>query len=173
MTSAERQRRYRQRKARQQKYVGLGYAGPRRQALTTPLKAFADLHGKFEFTMDGAATAENALLPRFSSPQDPLPWAGERVFCNPPWSNIAPFVELAATATLAVLLVPMRCNTKWFHRALELGARPIFFPARLKFGRLKNNSPVDCAALVFQREPRDSRSRDHIDGGPMLQRGGR
>jgi hypothetical protein len=125
------------------------YLGPRTQNLTTPRALFDDLHCEFSFTMDGAADMENKLLHLFSSERRPLPWSGERVFCNPPWSNIAPFVELAATADLAVLLVPARTNAKWFHRALALGAKPKFFLGKPKFGNSKWNSPVDCILLVF------------------------
>lgn len=125
------------------------YKGARNQALTTPRTLFDGLHVEYEFTLDGAASSENALLTRFSTQEKPLPWVGERVFCNPPWSDIASFVELAATADLAVLLVPARCNVRWFHRALELGAEPRFFYGRVKFGGMKHNSPVDCLFLVF------------------------
>jgi hypothetical protein len=124
-------------------------AGPRRQELTTPAALFADLEARYRFTLDGAASPHNALLPRFSSETAPLPWIGERVFCNPPWSSIPPFVELAATAALAVLLVPARTNAKWFHRALALGAQPRFFLGKPRFGDTKWNSPVDCLLLEF------------------------
>jgi hypothetical protein len=101
--------------------------------------------------MDGAASPENALLSRFSSIEESKSWRGERVFCNPPWSSIPPFVELAAAADLAVLLVPSRCNARWFHRALSLGAAPRFFLGKPKFGSSRWNSPVDCLLLVFGR----------------------
>jgi hypothetical protein len=125
------------------------YAGPRKQDLTTPATLFDGLHREYGFTLDGAASHENALLPRYSTIEAPLPWVGERVFCNPPWSNIRPFIELAATAALAVLLVPARCNAKWFHRALELGAKVRCFLGKPRFGNSKWNSPVDCVLLVF------------------------
>lgn len=80
-----------------------------------------------------------------------MAWEGRRVFCNPPWSNIAPFVEQAAAAQAAVLIVPARTNSRWFHRALELGASVRFFLGRPKFSDGKWNSPVDCLLLVFQQ----------------------
>ena len=127
------------------------YAGERRQTCRTPRDFFAKLHDKYSFTLDGAALPENALLPRFSTEANPLPWDRERVFCNPPWSNIGPFVELAATAQFAALLVPARTNVAWFHRALELGAKLEFWQGRLTF-REPHNSPVDCLLLVFGGE---------------------
>jgi phage N-6-adenine-methyltransferase len=122
--------------------------GARLQTWGTPRAFFEALNYEFHFTMDGAATPENALLPRFSSSDALLPWEGERVFCNPPWSNIGHFVALAATAAIAVLLVPARVNAIWFHDAIALGAKVRFFPGRLQFVNRKD-SQWDCCLLVF------------------------
>lgn len=130
------------------------YGRGRQQNWATPRALFSPLHAEYGFTMDGASEPGNGLLPKASTAEAPLSWAGERVFCNPPWSNIAPFVELAATAEVAVLLVPARTNARWFHRALELGASARFFVGRPSFdnapdGTKGHNSPVDCLLLVF------------------------
>lgn len=125
------------------------YGKERRQSWGTPPEFFAPLHAEFGFTLDGASEPGNGLLPRASTAENPLPWNGERVFCNPPWSNIAPFLELAPLAEVAVFLVPARPNTRWFHRALELGAVPRFFLGRPKFVGAKSSSPVDCMLLVW------------------------
>jgi hypothetical protein len=130
-------------------YVDWYGKGKRRQNWATPPSLFQSLHAQYRFTMDGASEPGNGLLAKASTAEDPLPWIGERVFCNPPWSNIRPFVELATTANLAVLLVPSRTNSKWFHRALELRAYPHFFSPRPKFVGATANSPVDCMCLVF------------------------
>ncbi len=127
------------------------YQGERKQDRRTPRAFFEKLNGRFGFTLDGAATAENALLPRFSTEQAPVSWEGERVFCNPPWSDVRPFVELAPTAKVACLLVPARTNCKWFHRALELGGKPEFFLGKLNFSA-KWNSPIDCVLLVWEKQ---------------------
>ena len=125
------------------------YGKARRQNWGTPRKLFDALHSRFAFTMDGASEPGNGLLPRSSTAVDPIPWAGERVFCNPPWSNIRPFIEKAPEAQLAVFLIPARTNCKWFHRALELGGRVEFFLGKPKFVGAKHVSPVDCCLLVF------------------------
>jgi phage N-6-adenine-methyltransferase len=125
------------------------YGKQRRQNWQTPRSIFDPLNSEFEFTLDGASEPGNALLERASTAETPLPWRGERVFCNPPWSNIAPFVEYASEAELAVLLVPARTNARWFHRALELGAAVRFFLGRPRFSGGKSNSPVDCLLLLF------------------------
>lgn len=125
------------------------YGGARAQNWQTPRDFFETLHAEYRFTLDGATEPGNSLLPRGSTIEEPIAWACERVFCNPPWSNIAPFIEIAAEAELAVLLVPARTNCRWFHRALELGAKPRFFLGKLKFGAARWNSPVDCLLLVW------------------------
>lgn len=125
------------------------YCGPRKQDLTTPRSFFDELNARFSFTLDGAARKHNALLPRYSTKASPAEWRSERVFCNPPWSNIPYFVELGVHAEVAVLLVPARVNCKCFHRALDLGAKASYFKGKLKFGKSKWNSPVDCLLLVF------------------------
>lgn len=130
------------------------YGKERRQNWRTPRVIFDPLHAEFGFTLDGASEAGNGLLPLASTVDAPIDWDGHRVFCNPPWSNIAPFIEQAPRADLAVFLVPARTNARWFHRALDLGARPRFFLGRPKFempGAAPStaNSPVDCCLLIF------------------------
>ncbi len=126
------------------------YNGARRQDWTTPRAMSDALDAEYHFTLDGASGDDNALLPEAKTAEDVLvSWAGERVFCNPPWNRIRDFVELAGFADLAVLLVPARVNTRWFHRALDLGAEVRFFLGKPKFGDAKWNSPVDCLLLVF------------------------
>jgi hypothetical protein len=111
---------------------------------------FDALNKQYDFTLDGASEEDNALTTRALTRDDVLvSWAGERVFCNPPWSRIAEFVELAAFADLAVLLVPARVNARWFHRALELGATVRFFLGRPRFGDAAGSSPIDCLLLIF------------------------
>lgn len=128
------------------------YKGERKQDRRTPRDFFLMLHEEYDFTLDGAATAENALLLKFSTETNPLSWRGERVFCNPPWGNIPPFIDLASKADFACLLVPARVNAKWFHRALLYRAKVRYFQGKLKFDG-PWNSPVDCLLLIFS-EPR-------------------
>jgi hypothetical protein len=125
------------------------YGRARRQNWTTPLDLFARLDDEYRFTIDGASEPGNGLCSRASTVTAPIDWHGERVFCNPPWSNIRPFVDRAPDADLAVLLVPARTNARWFHAAIDLGAVPRFFLGRPRFGGGKSNSPVDVLLLVF------------------------
>lgn len=128
------------------------FKGERKQDLTTPEEFFGKLDDRFHFTMDGAASDDNALCWLYRSEKNQLSWKGERVFCNPPWSSIPQFLEYASEAEFSCFLVPARVNAKWFHRALELGGVPEFFCGKLKFGNCEWNSPVDCLLIKFGKE---------------------
>jgi hypothetical protein len=57
---------------------------------TTP-EVFDPLEDRFGFTVDVAASERNRKVDRFYSIEDDglaQSWAGERVWCNPPYSNI-------------------------------------------------------------------------------------
>lgn len=126
------------------------YHGEHKQDWTTPYEFFNTLDARFGFTLDGACTNDNKLVLKGSTFEVPLSWQGERVFCNPPWTQIAAFVELAPQADFSCFLVPARCNAKWFHRALALGGRVEFFLGRPKFGNTgKGGCPFDCCLILF------------------------
>lgn len=93
---------------------------------TTP-EVFEPLDRRFRFTIDVAASVENAKCPHyFDLSIDGLTqsWAGERVWCNPPYSNIRPWVEKAWVeadrAELIVMLLPAnRTEQGWWHELVE------------------------------------------------------
>lgn len=113
---------------------------------------FGMLHERFYFTLDVAASAHNAKCARFfDAVVDGLkqPWAGERVWCNPPYSLIEPWVvkawdEHKRGAELIVMLLPNnRCEQKWWQRYVEPvrdrdggNFRVEFLPGRPRFIRV-------------------------------------
>lgn len=110
---------------------------------TTP-EVFEPLHERFGFTVDAAALPHNAKLERFWTPEDDglsQDWNGERVWCNPPYSSIEPWVVKAneRTADLAVLLLPAnRTEQGWWQRHIEPSRRSgevevEFLPGRMRF----------------------------------------
>lgn len=105
--------------------VGSRGARPEVDDRATTLEVFGPLHDRFHFTLDAAASAENTKLPRFFDLQtDGLiqPWGGERVWCNPPYSEIRPWVEKAwaETADLVVMLLPSnRTEQAWWQDLVE------------------------------------------------------
>lgn len=130
--------------------------------LSTPPEVFDPLNERFGFTLDACALTNNAKLPRFFTPeQDGLsqPWTRERVWCNPPYSDIEPWLEKAWTEwrrerepddelrrmvhvrpELIVMLLPAnRTEQGWWQRQVEpyrdKGTifRSEFLPGRLRF----------------------------------------
>lgn len=67
---------------------------------STPQDLFEELNEEFGFTIDVAATAENAKCERYYTAADDglkQSWGGESVFCNPPYGRqIGRWVEKAA-----------------------------------------------------------------------------
>lgn len=113
----------------------------------TPRSLFDPLHEEFEFTVDVAASSENALLERFYDLEsDGLAqsWEGERVWCNPPYSNIAAWVDRAADgdADLVVMLLPAnRCEQGWWQDYIESNRRTGLIETRFLRGRLRFDTP--------------------------------
>lgn len=112
---------------------------------------FDPLHTEFRFTIDVAASKENTKCPRFfTREQDGLKqsWAGESVWCNPPYSGIrewlAKAIEETSTGTCerVVMLLPNnRAEQKWWQELIEpVRDRPNsrittrFLPGRPRFG---------------------------------------
>lgn len=128
----------------------------------TPQDLFDKLDAEFEFTLDVCATPENAKCTRyFTEYEDGLDqsWAGERVWCNPPYGRgIAPWVARCAgfaavdgqRPQLAVMLLPARTDTRWWHDyVIPYAAEVRFIKGRLKFGGHKNSAPFPSAIVVF------------------------
>ena len=90
-----------------------------------PIETFSLWDARWRFTVDAAALPHNARVSRFWTPatdglrQD---WTGERVWCNPPFSAIRPWVEkaLESDADLVVMLLPAnRTEQGWWQDLIE------------------------------------------------------
>lgn len=130
----------------------------RGDAWGTPSALFRRLDEEFRFTVDGAAIEENAKLPRFWSPKEDglaQDWTGERVWVNPPFSQIGPWVKKAAErrAAVAVLLVPSRTGTGWWHEHGQHADEIRWIKGRVRFAGAFGNFPEDCCLLVFEGAP--------------------
>jgi len=116
----------------------------------TPADVFDPLNAEFQFTLDVAAARHNAKCARYYSlgPATPFEarqlrlfgdtfvgdpeaagidglaqdWAlGERIWCNPPFSNIEPWVCKASfcSATVVMLLPANRTEQPWWQTFIE------------------------------------------------------
>jgi phage N-6-adenine-methyltransferase len=137
---------------------------------STPPKVFAQFDSRFRFTIDVAASPLNAKCERYyTTTSDGLrqSWAAERVWCNPPYSDIWPWVKKAWQewnygAELIVLLVPAnRTEQRWWQQLVEPARRDRsliveFLPDRVEFIRpnaatgVKGDRPrFGCCLLIW------------------------
>jgi phage N-6-adenine-methyltransferase len=105
----------------------------------TPDNLFKQLNDEFHFDMDAAATEENSKCKLFLDQElDALScdWEGS-VFCNPPYSKIAAFSkkakEEADKGATVVFLIPMRSDTRYFHKYCMKASEIRLIKGRLKF----------------------------------------
>ena len=128
-----------------------------RQKWATPKALFNQLNSEYAFTVDAAAEDVNALLDTYWTREtDALKqdWSSQRVFCNPPWNKILPWINKALESTgFVVLLVPSRTGSKWFLEAATK-AELHFFRGRVQFktpgaGVKESSNPYDTCLMLF------------------------
>lgn len=144
----------------------------------TPAELFDPLHEQHRFTLDAAASPENAKCAEFYTIERSGlggMWAYHRVWCNPPYSSIGPWVAkawyamLVERAELVVMLLPAnRTEQRWWQEHIEpwrdsgprLGVQLSvrFLPGRLRFhrpgwtpGPKGNRPPFGCCLVTWER----------------------
>lgn len=125
----------------------------------TPQDLFDKLNEEFGFTIDVAASDENAkVFPYFdknmNALEHPLAWNHQTVWCNPPYGRqIKDWVKMASEAkdSIVVMLVPARTDTKWFHEYVykRENVEIRFIKGRLKFEGAKDNAPFPSMIIVW------------------------
>jgi phage N-6-adenine-methyltransferase len=144
----------------------------------TPPDLFGMFDARFRFTIDVCASEHNTKLPRFFDKKvDGLAasWAHERVWCNPPYSDIKPWVKKAWAETLAhltVLLLPAnRTEQGWWQNLVEphrdrpgsilttefLRGRTRFIAPGASGIGPNERPPFGCVLLIWNRTPEGSR----------------
>lgn len=125
------------------------------------------------FTLDVAAAPHNTKCARFYTRQDDglvQSWAGERVWCNPPYSNLADWLVKAwaehPTSRGIVMLLPAnRVEQKWWQEHVEpfrdrkgSPLRVEFLPGRMRFSRPSavvgpkgDRPPFGCCLLIWDK----------------------
>lgn len=134
-----------------------------------PADDFSDLNRRFRFTVDVAASIWNKKCDKFYSEMNSgllAAWSGDRVYCNPPYSDIRPWVEKAWEQTgtdITVMLLPAnRTEQSWWQDLVEPW-RDRKGPLRVEFmrGRLRfirngakrvgpnERPPFGCCLLIW------------------------
>tara|TARA_Y100000310_G_C20682151_1_gene816636 strand:+ start:2401 stop:2895 length:495 start_codon:yes stop_codon:yes gene_type:complete len=108
----------------------------------TPQDLFDKLNKEYNFTLDPCATDANTTCSKHYTVEDnglSKSWANERVFINPPYSEIGSWVKKASeeylhNGAVIVMLIPARTDTKYWHDYIMKYASTIYFiKGRLKF----------------------------------------
>ena len=138
----------------------------------TDPEVFVALHRRFNFSIDVCASAKNRKMERFYSiDEDGLSqsWAGETVWCNPPYSDIAPWVQKAhseylTTKGIVMLLPANRTEQGWWQYLVEPHLRRQqpwftceFLPGRIRFIHPdkecvgpNERPPFGCCLLIWR-----------------------
>lgn len=124
----------------------------------TPQSIFDSLDAEFHFTLDPCANDQNhKCMLYYTKAENGLlqNWGGQTVFCNPPYSEIAAWVEKAFREsrqdhTVVVLLIPSRTDTRYFHNFIYHRAEVRFVKGRIQFGESKMNAPFPSMVVIFR-----------------------
>lgn len=106
----------------------------------TPPELFRLLDRDYGFTIDGAASDEWHLLPRYYTEErsafDQRP-ADEVIFLNPPYAGLAAWVALADAWSRrgndVVALVPAATDTRWWYEAQQNALETRLLLGRVRF----------------------------------------
>lgn len=140
----------------------------------TPPAIFNPLQAEFGFNLDAAANEANRKCPEyFDLGGNGLAhsWTACRVWCNPPYSDIRPWVEKAwaehhaGCALIAMLLPANRTEQAWWQDLIEPhrdGRGPLetrFYRRRFNFGipgneagKFHSSPPFGCVLVIWRRE---------------------
>lgn len=129
----------------------------------TPRALFEVIDAEFDFDMDVCATDENAKCERYRSwpSQDGLKsgW-GQRNWCNPPYSNIGPWLAIGKQLAgfhkrLSVFLLPVDVSTRWWTESVcEASEIRFLVGKRVQFEApkgVKPSSNTGSSCLVIYR----------------------
>lgn len=126
----------------------------------TPKEVFDFYNRRFDFTGDVASSCENALVETFYTIEDDSltqRWFA-RNWCNPPFSDVTPFVQKAIDEMendkVTVMLLPADTSVKWFRLAFEHCTECHFISGRLSFineltGKAQGGNNKGTVVFVF------------------------
>ena len=113
----------------------------------TPVRFYQQLDKEFQFDFDPCP-----LAPDFDGLS--VDWKTSN-FVNPPYSQIAKWVEKGVTewkkGKTVVFLIPSRTDTRWWHEYILKATEIRFVKGRLKFEGAKNSAPFPSVVVVFKK----------------------
>lgn len=150
----------------------------------TPREVFSKLDEEFQFDLDVAASEKNKLCSNYYDESDNaliVDWHILSNWCNPPYSNITPWVQKAMIehekGKTIVMLVPSDTSVKWFKLAYESCNEVRFISGRISFINAETQKPVNGnnkgSVLFIWRgnSPKNSHAVTLIDRDDFYNRG--
>lgn len=162
-----------------------------RDTYRTPPELFAAMNDEFCFSIDVAASRDNALCPIFIDEEgDALSrdwqpagggWEGKYSFCNPPYSDIGPWVRKAAEQSRlgigCVMLVMADTSVGWYKEAIYTAQEVRFIiGGRISFISPETGKPAagnnkGSMFIIWHPFGRGSLQVKHVDRDELLERG--
>ena len=140
-----------------------------RDLFQTPKFVFNWYNKQYKFTCDVAASDLNHLVPHYLTEDDDAlsaPW-GDTNWCNPPYSNIRPWVdkaiEQARCGKTTVMLVPADTSVAWFRKAFNECTRCEFISGRISFinaetGKPQSGNNKGSVVFIFSHDCKQQRA---------------
>lgn len=137
------------------------FHGHGRIEYNTPQWLFHALNMEFGFTLDAAASKDNAKCKRYYTAEDDglsKNWTDEVVWVNPPYGKgitakwLAKAYRESKRGATVVMVVPVRADAKWWHDYAMKGEVRLF-RNRLNFDNdygAKHYAPFATAVVVFR-----------------------
>ncbi len=146
----------------------------KKQDWCTPRGFFDALDAEFHFTLDAAATKENAKCSAYFTPKDDAlgkSWGTSgAVFCNPPYGRevrkwVRKAYEESRNGQVVVMLLPARTDTSYFHDYIYGHAEIRFIRGRLRFtdadGNEKDAAPFPSMVVIYGREAHNDEQKSN------------
>lgn len=143
----------------------------------TPRELFDPLNEEFNFSLDAAASRDNKLCDAYYDRRTSgleNPWYAFNVWCNPPYSDLRPWVQKATDEigkpggppVIVMLLPANRTEQSWWQDLIEPGRRAGTIEVRFLRGRLRfdtpdhdyttqpkgNRPPFGCCLVIWRRD---------------------
>jgi phage N-6-adenine-methyltransferase len=144
----------------------------------TPQSFYDLVDAEFGFTLDAAASSQNAKAPAFYTQADDgltQDWTGV-VWCNPPYGRgidawVRKGFEEAQRGATVVMLIPARTDTGYWHDYVMRAAEVRLIRGRLVFGtgEARANAPFPSALVVFRQGLHEARL-SAMDRGTLTRR---
>lgn len=129
----------------------------RRRDWETPPELFDALDDEFGFTLDAAATYDNAKCIRYLTDALDVRWRGHggAIWCNPPCSvGLGAWVRKGLAESqqgeTVVMLIPSRTDTRWFHDCILDRAEVRFLRGRIRFVGAPFTAPFPSMVVIWR-----------------------